>query len=140
MAARQQHDHDSEDDYDDAPPPDDGGDDGGGEGGRIRSLESLSEAIERLEQRVERALGLGGGGGRRAREPGGSGSSQRQTMADSADDRRREIREELSALRAQERADAERGELMTRLGKVEKSLERAPRQLRRIEEIMGWHR
>lgn len=138
MAARQQqHQHDDdEDDYDDA--EDDGG--GDGETGRIRSLDALAEALERLEDKVERAFTGGRARNTRARELGGSGGSSRMTLADNADERRREIREELSALRAQERADAERGDLMTRLGRVEKAVEQAPRQLRRIEERMGWHR
>ncbi|HEY2309461.1 MAG TPA: hypothetical protein VGI05_26585 [Streptosporangiaceae bacterium] len=135
MAARNNHDDDDHD-YDDAEDGAAEGDDGGGgEGARIRSLDDLSAAIERLEQRVSRAFS---GGSRSRPEPGGSGSSPRPTQADNADARRREIREELAALRGQEKADAERGDLMTRLGKVEKSLERAPRQLRRVEEMMGW--
>lgn len=136
MAARQQqHQHDDDDDYDDD--ADDGADDG--ETGRIRSLDALADALERLEAKVERAFTAGRPRNSRGRELGGSGSS-RVSLADNADDRRREIREELAALRAQERADAEKGELLTRLGKVEKAVEQAPRQLRRVEERMGWHR
>lgn len=133
MAARQQqHQHDEdEDDYDDA--ADDGDD---GETGRIRSLDALADALERLEDKVERAFGAGRARNSRS-QPASSG---RMTLADNADERRREIREELAALKAQEKADADRGDLMTRLGKVEKAVEQAPRQLRRIEERMGWHR
>jgi hypothetical protein len=134
MAAQQ---HDTDDDYDDDDlPEDDDGDDG--EGSRIRSLDALAEAVERLEQRVSQAFGAGRARNTRGSQPGGSG--RRLTLADNADERRREIREELAALKAQEKADAERGDLMTRLGKVEKSLERAPRQLRKVEERMGWHK
>jgi len=117
----------------------DGG--GGGENGRILSLQGINDALADLAEKVERALSGRGGGPAasqpRNSEPGGSG---RMTYADSAEARRREIREELAALKAQERADAERGDIMTRIGKVEKALERPPRQLRRIEEFMGWHR
>lgn len=133
MGAGQQQDND---DYDDDGDPGDG--DGGGEGARIRSLDQVFAAIERLEDKVNRAFS-GGGGGRSRPEPASSGS--RTTLAGSAEERRREIREELSALKAQEKADAERGDLMTRLGKVEKAVtEQPPRQLRKIEERMGWHR
>jgi len=137
MAARQQQtDHDDDyDDYDDG----DGDDGGDGESSRILSLESINDALAALTEKVERALSGGGRGGGRRPQPGGSGSS-RPTYADTAEERRREIRDELGALRAQEQADKERGEISTRLGKVEKALERPPRQLRRVEEWMGWHR
>lgn len=136
MAAQQ---HDDNDDYDDDDDLTDDGDDGDdGEGSRIRSLDALAEAVERLERRVSQAFGAGRPRNTRVSQPGSSG--RRLTLADNADERRREIREELAALKAQEKADAERGDLMTRLGKVEKSLERPPRQLRKVEERMGWHK
>jgi hypothetical protein len=133
MAGQQDQHDDTEHDFDDAP------DGGGGETGRIRSLDALAESIARLEERVTRALGAGQPSRSRP-EPGGSESSPRRTLADGADERRREIREELAALKSQEKADAERGEMATRLGKIEQAMEKPPRQLRRIEELMGWHR
>jgi len=130
-AAARREDDDYDDDYDD--------DDAEyTENGRILSLESINDALAALTEKVERALsGPGAGRARRRPEPASSG---RPSMAETAEERRREIREELAALKRQEQADAAQGEVMTRLGKVEKALERAPRQLRRIEERMGWHR
>lgn len=127
-------------------PDGDGRDEAGqdAETGRILTLESISERIEALSRRVEQALSGGGRGGGEPRH-GGSGVNTpftpgRGTQAEAAEERRREIREELAALKRQEAADAERADMAARLGKLEKAAERPPRELRRIEQFMGWHR
>jgi hypothetical protein len=120
------------------PGPGDGQGDGGGEASRISTLEAIQQRIAELAEKVDRALSGGGGGGggqQGSREPSRAAGGQQAV----ADDRRREIREELASLRQQEAAEKERSDVQSRLGKIERKFEQAPRELRRVEKIMGWH-
>lgn len=110
---------------------------GDGEAARISTLQQISDRLDALARRVE-AMASGGGGHGPA-EPG-----QRRpagpTQAESAEQRRAEIREQLAELRSQEKAAEEHASVLDRLGKLEKAAERPPRQFRRIERAMGWVR
>lgn len=112
-------------------PPDD-------ETHRILSLDDLHSAVAELTKKVDRVLSGGAAGpegGARAAPAG-----RPATRAETGEDRRREIRDELTALRAQEKSDAAREELTGRVGKIERerAAERKPKELRRVERIMGW--
>jgi hypothetical protein len=109
-----------------------------GETSRIRSLGELHDKIDRLAGKVEEIFtGPGRQGQPRAESRGGPRPA---TAAETAADRRGEIREELAALRRQEQAENDTADMRKRVGKLERAAQKPPRELRRIEKMMGWSR
>lgn len=114
-------------------------DDGGyaeQETSRISTLDELGRRLDELAARVEQLFGRRAGGGGQPREAGQEGRAP--TVLETADARKREIREELAALRRQEKADADAALISDRVGKLERMAERKPRELRKVEKFMRW--
>jgi hypothetical protein len=113
------------------------------EGGRIRSLDELHDKVDQALAALKDLLP---GGPREADrhhdaspQPAPAPQQQQQTAAASAEDRRREMREAFADLRAQERTDEEHASILTRLtGVEERTAEKPPRELRRIEQFFKW--
>jgi hypothetical protein len=97
---------------------------------RVNML-SLDEKVSALAARVEQFL---------SGSPARPGPAPRPAgRAGEAEDRRREIREELASLRRQERADRQARTMTARLKAVEAAtVDRPPRELRRIEKMFRW--
>lgn len=119
-----------------AAPEQGGGQEGGSTETRLTSLEG------KLDQLADLVRGL-------ADKSHGAAASHEQakldrpsqateTAAGRAESLRGEIAAELGKLRQQEKSDQQAADTAARLKKVEQRLEQAPRQFRRVEEIMGW--
>lgn len=111
---------------DGAQPDDDGYAEG--EDSHRATVASLDERLDRLEALVRNAL-RGGGGGAPAR-----GSRQADEDA-----RRQEMSQALADLRKQEKADRQMTAMAATVRKLERAAEQVPREIRRVEQFMGWH-
>jgi hypothetical protein len=120
------------------------GNTGDEESGRIKSLDELHAKVDEALERLKDLLPAGGRGEKEGSPAppaarSGSPAPASQSAAATAEDRRREIREELGNLKKQEQADAEQQALLERLDAVEeRTAEKPPRQLRRVEQFFGW--
>lgn len=111
------------------------------EASRITTLDAIQDKLDKLAEQV---ASMARGGTEKAHDAAAEHTVRRlerpTTTLEAAEDRRREIRDELAALRKQEQADAQAAALNDRIGKLEKAAEKVPRQFRKIEQLMGWHR
>lgn len=131
---------------DPAPPAE--SDAGTAETDRIHTLDAISDRLDKLARRVEEFFSAGGHAGKpdnpRDDHPTGDGGRPASppatlTAAQSADERRREMREAFADLRSQERADEEHQSILKRLSGVEeRTAEKPPRELRRVEQWFKW--
>jgi hypothetical protein len=111
---------------------------------RIHTLEALNEKVDRIADQIREFFSAGGHAAGKPGEAEGittrpaAGPPATQTAAATAEDRRREIRDELGKLKAQETADAAAQAVQDRIGTLERAAEKPPRELRRIEQLMRW--
>jgi hypothetical protein len=121
----------------------------GGQGGQAPAAGggSTEQRLTGLETKLDELAALVRGqaakGGQQVTPPGAAtggnaGAPSTETAAGRAESLRAEIAAELGKLREQEKHDAEAASQADRLKKVEEALERAPRQFRKVERVMGW--
>ncbi|MDR1998354.1 MAG: hypothetical protein LBQ06_00200 [Frankiaceae bacterium] len=108
---------------------------------RIRSVRELGDKLDALADRFEKFLA--GGGQARAHQTHDSPGPPDRTLPRQEQEAglRAEVDKALADLKRQEQAEAREKAIDDRLSRVEeRTAEKPPRALRRVESIMGWHR
>jgi vacuolar-type H+-ATPase subunit I/STV1 len=110
-----------------------------GEAGRIISIDSLAAKVDGLMEKVD-SLISGAHGAAAAHEKNKLGRPSRaaDTAAGQAESIREEMRQAIADHERQAAAEKDKADTADRLKKVEKAVERKPREFKKRHYLMGW--
>lgn len=106
------------------------------EGGGDSRLDKIEDKVDNLAEKLEKLLG---GLHDKAQAHEQEKLDRPSTAADQAEARRQEMRDVITEHEQQKKSDSTLRRLESKVQEVEKVIkEKAPRQFRKVEQIMGW--